>query len=178
MTPPRRNNLKARAVRAGAKSPADFELFDYLCADQRAMRTAARKDERDDVARNMTRIYDLMLKYGRFFEPSPRPKKYKAGDRNQCYGNSLDLVIAHDELSYCEGYVVVENISYPVEHAWCVTREGNVLDVTLKKPLIPWAYFGVVFNSQFASTRDLPAMESVLIENAKPAVWRPKRWSL
>jgi hypothetical protein len=120
----------------------------------------------------MTRIYDLMLKYGRFFQPSPRPKKYKSGDRNQCYGNSLDLVIVHDELSYCEGYVVVKGIDMPMEHGWCVTEDGTLVDVTLRKPLIPLAYFGVVFNSLFAATRDLPAMEAVLIENAEPAIWR------
>lgn len=172
MSSPRRSNLKARAIRAGAKSATDFELFEYLCADQKAMRTAAREDEADEVARNMARIYDLVLRHGRFFAPSPRPKKFRAGDRNQCYGNSLDLVIAHDDLRFCEGYVVVERIPRPIEHGWCVTKEGVVVDVTLRKPLIPLAYFGVVFNSEFAATRDLPAMESVLIENAKLLVWR------
>jgi hypothetical protein len=175
MIPKRRANLRTRAVRAGAKSAADFELFDYLWADRKAMRTSAREDEADEVARNMARIYDLMLKYGRFFEPSPRPKKYKPGDRNQCYGNSLDLVIAHDELSYCEGYVVVKGIGMPMEHGWCVTDQGTLVDVTLRKPVTPLAYFGVVFNSLFAATRDLPAIESVLIENAEPAIWRA--WS-
>ncbi|MDB5290039.1 MAG: hypothetical protein JWL69_1280 [Phycisphaerales bacterium] len=164
----------ARAVRAGAKSAADLVLFDYLYEQRKAMRTAARGGERDadEVAHNMARIYDLVLEHGRFFEPSPRPKKYKWGDRNQCYGNALDLVIAHDELSYCEGYVVIERIPVPMEHGWCVTDEGTVVDVTLRKPVIALAYFGVVFNSLFAATRDLPAMESVLIENAGPAIWR------
>jgi hypothetical protein len=175
MIPKRQQNLRSRAVRAGAKSPAGFALFDFLCADQKAMRAAAHKSEADEVARNMARIYDLLLKYGRFFEPSPRPKKYKPGDRHQCYGNSLDLVMADDGLRYCEGYVVVEGISIPMEHGWCVTEDGSVLDVTLRKPLIPLAYFGVVFNSLFAATRHLPAMESVLIENAKAAMWRADR---
>jgi hypothetical protein len=44
--------------------------------------------------------------------------------------------------------------------------------VTLKKPIIPLSYFGGVIDPFFALTRDLPAMEAVLIENAKPAVWR------
>lgn len=147
-------------------------MFEYLCADREAMRTAVREDEADEVARNMARIYDLMLKYGRFFEPSPRPKKYQKGERNQCYGNSLDLVVAHDELSYCEGYVLVSGVPMPMEHGWCVTEEGGVVDVTLAKPIVPLSYFGVVFNALFAATRDLPAVESVLVENAEPAVWR------
>jgi len=168
-------NLKARAVRAGAKSAEDFELFEHLCAQQKAMRTAAdsSKREDDEVAHNMVRIYDLLLKYGRFGEPAPRPKKFKSGDRHQCYGNSLDLVVAHDELSYCEGYVAVKGVPIPMEHAWCITDEASVVDVTLRKPLIPLAYFGVLFNSLFVATRDLPAIESVLIENADPAIWRP-----
>jgi hypothetical protein len=118
----------------------------------------------------MARIYHLMLTHGRFFEPAARPRKFKTGPRNQCYGNSLDLVLAHRELSYCEGLVVVERIPIPVEHGWCVTSEGSVVDVTLKKPAL--TYFGVVFNSLYAVTRDLPALESVLIANDKPAVWR------
>jgi hypothetical protein len=139
------------------------------------MRAAARESvgDADEVARNMARIYDLLLKHGRFFEPTPRPKNYKSGDRNQCYGNSLDLVIAHDELSYCEGYVVIGRIPVPMEHGWCMTEQGKVVDVTLKKPGL--AYFGVVFNSLYGATRDLPLLESVLIENAKPAAWQA--WS-
>jgi hypothetical protein len=151
----------------------DFLLFDHLHKQRKSMRAAARGDDTDEVARNMTRIYDLTLKYGRFFEPSPRPKKFKSGDRNQCYGNSLDLVIAHDELRYCEGFVVIKGIDIPMQHGWCVTAEASVVDVTLRKPLIPLAYFGVVFNSLFVATRDLPAIESMLIENAEPAIWRP-----
>ena len=71
------------------------------------------------------------------------------------------------------GFVVVENITIPMEHGWCVTEEGSLVDVTLRKPIVPVAYFGVVFNSLFAATRDLPALEAVLIENAEPAMWRP-----
>ena len=163
MATKRRVNHRAAAVRAGAKSTTDFVLFDHLQQERKAMRADARKNEDDEVARNMTRIYDLVLKYGRFYEPSPRPKKYKPGDRHQCYGNSLDLVIAHDELSYCEGYVVVQGTDIPMEHGWCVTEAGSLVDVTLRKPLVPLAYFVVVFDLAFASSRDLPAIESVLI---------------
>jgi hypothetical protein len=43
----RKTNLRARAIRAGAKSAEDFELFEYLSADRKAMRTSAREDEAD-----------------------------------------------------------------------------------------------------------------------------------
>ena len=170
----RQPTLQAAAQRAGAKSAIDFELFDHLHHHREVMRAAVRedKDGTDDVAHNMVRIYDLVLKYGRFFEPSPRPKHFKPGDRHHCFDNSLDLVIAHEDLSYCEGYVVVKGVSIPMEHAWCVTAEGMLVDVTLRKPLIPIAYFGVVFNPLFAANHDLPAIESVLIRNAKPAIWQ------
>jgi len=164
-------------MRAGAKSAIDFELFEHLHHHREVMRAAVRedKDGTDDVAHNMCRIYDLVLEHGRFFEPSPKPKKYKAGDRHQCYGNSLDMVVAHDDLSYCEGYVVVKGVSIPMDHAWCVTADGIVVDLTLRKPLFPLAYFGVVFNSLFVVSHDLPAIESVLIRNAEPSIWRA--WS-
>jgi hypothetical protein len=169
-------NLQAAARKCGAKSEIDFELFEHLHRHRAAMRVDA-QDERhgiDEVARNMVRTYDMVLNYGRFFEPTPRPKQYKAGDRNQCYGNSLDLFIANEGLNYCEGYVVVKGALFPAEHGWCITEDGSVVDVTLRKPLLPLAYFGVVFNSLFAASRDLPAIESVLIENAEPTAWRAK----
>jgi hypothetical protein len=169
-----KTKLSAAAEKAGAKSAIDFELFEHLHHYREAMRAAVRedKDGTDDVAHNMVRIYDLVLEHGRFFEPSPRPKKYKPGDRHQCFGNSLDLVVAHKELSYCEGYVVVKGISIPMDHVWCMTTDGKAVDVTLRKPLIPLAYFGVVFNSLFAMSHDLPAIESVIIQNTKPTIWR------
>lgn len=125
MTPPGRIKLKAPAVRAGAKSTADSALFDYLCADHKALRTAARKVEPDDAGRKLNRIYGLVLKYSRFFEPSLRSKKYKSGDWRQRFVNLLDLVIVHHDLSYCEGHVVVEGVSIPMDHGWWVTEEGS-----------------------------------------------------
>jgi hypothetical protein len=167
-------NLQSAARKANGKTAIDLELFEHLHQQREVMRAALQSGEVgvDEVAQNMVRIYDLVLTFGRFFEPMPKPKKYKAGDRNQCYGNSVDLVVAHDDLSYCEGYVVIKDMSIPMEHAWCVTADGSLVDVTLRKPLIPVAYFGVVFNSLFAATHDLPAIESVLIQNAEPAIWR------
>jgi hypothetical protein len=166
--------LQAAALKANAKTAIDLELFEHLHHHRDVMRAAASedKDGLDEVAHNMVRIYDLVLENGRFFEPVPRPKKYKPGDRQQCYGNSCDLVVAHEDLSYCEGYVVVNGVSIPMEHAWCVTADGSLVDVTLRKPLIPLAYFGVVFNSLFVASHDLPAIESVLIHNVEPAIWR------
>ena len=61
MATKRRINQRGLALRAGAKSATDFLLFDYLHEQRQSMRADARKDETDEVARNMTRIYDLML---------------------------------------------------------------------------------------------------------------------
>ena len=68
------------------------------------------------------------------------------GEPHQCFQNALDLAAAHPELTYCEGRAF-GSIPVPVEHAWCVTQDGSVIDTTW--PDGPAEYFGAAFTTDF-----------------------------
>jgi hypothetical protein len=171
----RRENLRNKASQVKAATDDDMALYEYVLSSRTMMRDAARKHpgKAGEAFVNMVKTYDLLVKYGRFFVPMDRPKKYMRGKKKECFGNSLDLAMAHEELRYCEGLTLLDGLPVPTEHGWCVTEAGSVVDVTLKSPGL--TYFGVAFDTLFAATRELPVLDSVLVEQAKPAAWRPKQ---
>lgn len=56
-----------------------------------------------------------------------------------CYNNSLEEMPGWD---YVEGYTDIENLAFPIHHAWNVTPDGEAVDVTLSDPETR-AYWGV-----------------------------------
>lgn len=70
---------------------------------------------------------------------------YRRGVRNACYENAFELALVHPELTYCEGRAL--SVGIPIEHAWCITPDGLVVDTT-------WdagesEYHGVAFDTRF-----------------------------
>ncbi|HEY2414837.1 MAG TPA: hypothetical protein VGI40_21510 [Pirellulaceae bacterium] len=156
----------ALAKAAGATVPCEFALFDRL----RETRQAAVKLVKEwkggtiPAPRGMLLRYDFLLKRGRFFRPQPRPKGLRRGRAKQCYGNSFDLTVIRPELAYCEGFVVVplgRGQTTDVEHGWCATADGWVIDLTLKEPGL--AYFGVAYTEEEIGDGDaLPVIDELL----------------
>lgn len=75
---------------------------------------------------------DFVLQHGEFFEASPLPKPYpyrRYRSAKACFRNANKLAFAHDELTYVEGYAESEPGFTPL-HAWCVNRDGRVIDPT------------------------------------------------
>ena len=111
----------------------------------------------------MLASYDLVLKRGRFFQAQPFPKGYRRGKAQDCYGNSSKLAMFKPGLTYCEGSVLCHCdtlISY-VDHAWCVTDDGKVIDVTLKNAGL--SYFGVPFTLEELETiTEFPALDELV----------------
>ena len=75
-------------------------------------------------------------------------------EHKQCYYNAAKLAFTYPEdLSYCEGYA---SSIIPTSHAWCITKEGEVVDPTwrtngkLEKDYFH-EYLGVKFSLQFLS---------------------------
>ena len=66
------------------------------------------------------------------------------GKKKECYSNALHLATERPDLIYCEGYAFGR--VFPVMHAWCCTKKGEVVDPT-------WDdgkdYFGVPFDRKF-----------------------------
>jgi len=89
----------------------------------------------------------FLFKHGRAFVAAALPKDVRKTTNGHSFDNSLRLATRrHPALVYAEGKVtsVVEGDPL-IEHAWCVTPEGVVVDPTLEHPE-QHEYFGVTFS--------------------------------
>ena len=160
---------RALAVQAGAKTAEDFELFTALTSLRDQYR-AMHATEQSEPVRDMLALYDHFLERGRFYEPQRLPKGFRRGKPHQCYGNSFDLAVRTKGLAYCEGYVLIPlgGRAAEVEHAWCVTDEGRVVDVTLRQAGL--AYFGIPYTpEEMAGDPDLPLADDIILAKLRGA---------
>lgn len=87
--------------------------------------------------------HGYLLEHGQEWEAAPLPAEVEQGEPKMCYVNAYRLA-AHNpgRFFYVEGYATA---MIPTEHAWCVDRQGRVIDCTPH-----WEkgrdYFGVKFN--------------------------------
>jgi hypothetical protein len=93
-------------------------------------------------------IYGVVRRHGQFYTPQPLPKKYKMGKIKECYSNAYRLSQKHG-LQYVEGLAFPDFMNIPIEHAWCVDSDGNVIDNTWKIP--GTVYYGIPFEDDFIS---------------------------
>lgn len=66
------------------------------------------------------------------------------GPPKHCFRNAALAAQLVPILTYCEGYV---SSVIPVLHAWCLSPEGEVVELTLEKPGSD--YFGIPFQLSF-----------------------------
>lgn len=83
----------------------------------------------------------FLLKLGRDWVAQPLPDDVPPGPIRQCYENAGALALERPELTYVEGYAYPPGL-IPVHHAWCVDRQGRVIDNTLASAAHS-EYFGV-----------------------------------
>mgnify|MGYP001012730423 FL=1 len=104
-----------------------------------------------------------MLKCGGFYvrQPTDRPQAWARPKR--CFVNAARLAATRrDELQYVEGWAWGK---VPLHHAWCVDRDGNVVDPTWEPDPLLDAYFGVPFDLVDVSIA-IVASGSVLLDHA------------
>lgn len=84
------------------------------------------------------------------FENINHTHKYK-GKLGYCYQAAFRLAESDPIFIYCEGYACSEQLSIPLQHAWCVNRETKeVYDpVWNTKKVKGSAYCGLPFNLKF-----------------------------
>lgn len=171
--------LRTQALAAGAKADTDFVLFEHLTKLRNQIAELVEQSANGSIPppRGMLLRYDFFLERGRFFQPQPLPKGIRRGRPKECYFNSLKLALLEDDLTYVEGFVVIplgEGRMGDVEHGWCVTKGGMVIDVTLKKPGL--AYFGVPYTEKERGgfMVSLPRIDEILEKQIESEMKRRK----
>ena len=95
----------------------------------------------------------LLLAHGREWTPAPLPSRFARRLPKRCFGNALGLANQAKGLAYCEGYAIsgYVGLPLPVEHAWCVSADGTVVDPTWTDSDAS-VYFGIAFAPAFAKS--------------------------
>lgn len=100
--------------------------------------------DRDLTGVRFASALELLLAYGRFHTPAPWSQGSPPGEERACYAESLRYAQhAPEAVAYVEGRAFTHGV--PVEHAWCATPGGVVLDPTWDPP--GDAYFGICFEA-------------------------------
>jgi hypothetical protein len=121
-------------------------------------------------------VGQLLADKGQFDNPQSLPEEYECGAQKECYKNSALLALSNRDLTYVEGYVIPSGVPIPVAHAWCVDRQNNVIDVTLREP--GKAYLGIHFDRDFLTSRMLETeVYGIFGEfySSDPDTWNPLR---
>ena len=94
-------------------------------------------------------IQALVLEHGQLCNAMPLPKQYKPMSSKNCYKNAFKLMTKNKDLIYCEGFAIPFRGNFSLNHAWCITMCGDVIDPTW--PYYPkgMAYRGIPFERDF-----------------------------
>lgn len=92
---------------------------------------------------------EFLLRFGRVWPANAQSFTGARMTPRQCYGNAANMALHIPALTYVEGYC--HNGLIPFMHAWVVTREGFVIDPTLREKGEPedFAYLGVPFRRDY-----------------------------
>jgi hypothetical protein len=72
----------------------------------------------------------FMLENARNYAIGPQTFSGPRGEAKACFKNATHLALENPSLTYVEGKV---GVLTPVDHAWCITPDGVVVDPTLDK---------------------------------------------
>lgn len=104
----------------------------------------------------------FILAQGKHYTPKPLPKGIRIGQKKDCFKNAFNLANDNPGYTYVEGYASSKTVCMPLEHAWVVDLDGNVIDNT-------WEdgdeYFGVPFKTDYVRRTILDKKTYGVIEN-------------
>lgn len=101
---------------------------------------------------------EWFLKNGKSFTIDD--ETFIGGEAQQCYKNAFGAMLenefeSEEDLTYVEGYMSVHGV--PIHHAWLVTNDGKVRDVTLRDESRSYVteYFGVPMDWEYVQRETL-----------------------
>jgi len=86
-------------------------------------------------------IVDFLIKYGKNYNQGDKTYLGKRGQQKLCFMNAGRLALSDPDLTYVEGYM--EFLGIPLEHAWVIDKQNNVIDPTLPNGKGVTEYYGV-----------------------------------
>ena len=108
-------------------------------------------------------IQEFVLKHGKHYPARKTVENVPSSTPKECFKNALELAWSSIEYTYCEGFISVHGV--PIQHAWCVNKNGLVVDPTIQTPKSDYEYFGVCFNTEFVTKSVLKRKRYGIIDN-------------
>lgn len=90
----------------------------------------------------------VVLEHGRSYAPPvrPRPKGIRKQRARRCFQWAYHYADEHD-WKYVEGFARCKIVPFPVHHAWCIDKDGNIVETVW--PESGLEYFGIEFEMDF-----------------------------
>lgn len=109
---------------------------------------------------------NFVLQHGRSYEWRALPRGVRPGEPRRCFDNAVGLALRSSALyTYAEGYAINRWVAgHPVHHAWCIDREGFVVDPTWDNGA---DYLGVPFSQGYVRLITSLTNGRGLIDNAE-----------
>jgi hypothetical protein len=104
-----------------------------------------------------------LVRYGREFPViAPRPGWLRMGEKRNCFNTATAYAVTRNNIFYVEGYALEPELLIPVQHAWPVDTNGQVIDTTYDDAT-DHVYFGIAFKRDFVI--------DMLAKNNRQAGW-------